>query len=212
MFRDICKKDFLDSYQNLTLKTMMGLRWVDSFCNQTKFVLKIDSDTIPNLQNLVQHSETLLHDTILEGHLMKGHFPVRDNSTWPKKWVVSRELYPHPTYPTYVNGPSYLLSGHLVNPAVSVSKHIRYLPIEDAYVGMLMKTIGVKDREMGPLLALVSPCFRENVIVTCKIVSFLCSLDNFLPKNVIVFFFGNQISKWRSFEKKGYFWPIFQFF
>ena len=53
---------------------------------------------------------------------------------------------------------------------------------------------------MGPLLVLVSPCFRENVVLTCKIGSFLCSLDNFLQKNVIVFFFGNQISKWRSFE------------
>ena len=47
-----------------------------------------------------------------------------------------------------------------------------------------------------------SPCFRENVVVTCKIESFLCSLDNLLQKNVIVFFFGNQISKWRSFEKR----------
>ena len=27
-------------------------------------------------------------------------------------------------------------------------------------------------------------------------------LDNFLLKNVIIFFFGNQIWKWRSFEKK----------
>ena len=55
---------------------------------------------------------------------------------------------------------------------------------------------------MGPLLVLVSPCFRENVVVTCKIGSFLCSLDNLLQKNVIVFFFWNQISKWRSFEQK----------
>ena len=46
------------------------------------------------------------------------------------------------------------------------------------------------------------PCFRENVVATCNIESFLCSLDNLLQKNVIVFFFGNQISKWRSFEKK----------
>ena len=62
---------------------------------------------------------------------------------------------------------------------------------------------------MGTLFVLVSPCFRENVIATCKILSFLCSLDNLLQKNVIVFFFGNQISKWRLFEKKGYFWPTF---
>ena len=42
---------------------------------------------------------------------------------------------------------------------------------------------------MGPLLALFGPCFRKNVIVTSKIVSFSCSLDHFLLKNVIVFFF-----------------------
>ena len=55
---------------------------------------------------------------------------------------------------------------------------------------------------MGPWLVLVSPCFRENVVAICKIGSFLCSLANLLQKNVIVFFFGNQISKWRSFEKE----------
>ena len=65
---------------------------------------------------------------------------------------------------------------------------------------------------MGPWLVLVSPCFRENVVATCKFGSFLCSLDNLFQKNVIILFFGNQISKWRSFEKKGYFWPTFHIF
>ena len=64
---------------------------------------------------------------------------------------------------------------------------------------------------MGSWLVLVSPCFRENVVATCKIGSFLCSLDNFLQKNVIVFFFGNQISKWRSFEQRAIFDLLFTF-
>ena len=71
--------------------------------------------------------------------------------------------------------------------------------------GTVAKNCGIKGCGMGPLLVLVSPCFRENVGATCKIGSFLFSLDNLLQKNVIVLFFGNQISKWRSFEKKGYF-------
>ena len=58
---------------------------------------------------------------------------------------------------------------------------------------------------MGPWLALVSPCFRENVFAICKIGPFLCDLDNLLQKNVILLFFGNQISKWRSFEKRAIF-------
>ena len=70
----------------------------------------------------------------------------------------------------------------------------------------------VKGCGMGPWLVLVSPCFRENEVATCKIVSFLCSLDNLLQKKVIVLFFGNQISKWRSFEKRSIFDLLFTFF
>ena len=59
----------------------------------------------------------------------------------------------------------------------------------------------IKGTQVGPLL---------NVI--CKIVSFLCNLDNTLLKNVIVFFFGNQMLKWRSFEKRAIFDLLFTFF
>ena len=65
---------------------------------------------------------------------------------------------------------------------------------------------------MGTLFVLVSPCFRGNVVVICKIWSFLCSSDSLLQKNVIVFFFGNQISKWRSIEKRAIFDLLFIFF
>ena len=65
---------------------------------------------------------------------------------------------------------------------------------------------------MGPWLVIVSPCFRETVVATYKIGSFLCSLDNLLQKSVIVLSFGNQISKWRSFEKRAFFDLLFTFF
>ena len=72
--------------------------------------------------------------------------------------------------------------------------------------------ITLKGCGMCPWLVLVSPCFRENVVATCKIGSFLCSLDDLLQKNVIVLFFGNQISKWRSFGKRAIFDLLFTFF
>ena len=65
---------------------------------------------------------------------------------------------------------------------------------------------------MGPWHVLVSPCFRENIVATCKIGCFLCGLDNLLQKNVIVLFFGNRISKWRSFEKRTIFDLLFTIF
>ena len=62
-----------------------------------------------------------------------------------------------------------------------------------------------KGCEMGPLLVLVSPCFGKKVVVTCKSVSFLCSLDNLLQKNVNVFFFWKSNFKMALILKNGYF-------
>ena len=64
---------------------------------------------------------------------------------------------------------------------------------------------------MGPWLVLVSPCFRQNVVATYKIWSFLCSLDNLLQKKVIVLFFGNQFQN-GAHLKKGLFLTYFLHF
>ena len=87
--------------------------------------------------------------------------------------------------------------------------------------------VGLRAPKWVHSLFLFPFCFREKVNVTCKIVLFLCSLnieplhekvyglDNFVRKNAIVFFFGNQISKWGlkwQFVKRGYFLPTFHIF
>ena len=82
---------------------------------------------------------------------------------------------------------------------------------DDQTINCSHKMVELSICGMGPLLVLVSPCFRENSVVTCKIGSFLCSLENLLQKNVIVFFFENQISRLRSFEKRAIFDLLFTF-
>ena len=77
---------------------------------------------------------------------------------------------------------------------------------------LLIYSARIKGCGMGPWLVLVSPCFRENVVATYKIGSFLCSLDNLLQKNVIGFFFWKSNFKMALTWKKGYFWPTFHIF
>ena len=69
----------------------------------------------------------------------------------------------------------------------------------------------VKGCGMGPWLVLVSPCFRENVVATCKIGFFLCSLDNWLQKNVIIFFLEIRFQN-GAHLKKGLFLTFFSHF
>ena len=64
---------------------------------------------------------------------------------------------------------------------------------------------------LGTLFVLVSPCFGKNVVVTCKICSFSCSVDNLLQKNVIVFFLEIKFQN-GSHLKKGLFLTYFSHF
>jgi len=49
MHNDIVQEDFKDTYRNLTLKTVMGLKWSAIFCPQAKHVMKTDDDIFVNV-------------------------------------------------------------------------------------------------------------------------------------------------------------------
>ena len=87
----------------------------------------------------------------------------------------------------------------------NVVKYALWLSVWSKELLMQVKGFG-----MGPLLVLVSPCFRENVFVTCKIGSFLCSLDTSEKRNCFLFWKSNF--KMALIWKKYYFWPTFHNF
>ena len=72
--------------------------------------------------------------------------------------------------------------------------------------------VWLKGCGMGPWLVLVSPCFRENEVDTCKIGSFLCSLDNLPQKNVQLFSFLEITFQNGAHLKKGLFLTYFSHF
>ena len=75
----------------------------------------------------------------------------------------------------------------------------------------LIWTFTFKGCGIGTLFVLVSPCFKENVVVTCKIGSFWCSLDNLFQKNVTVFFLDIKFQN-GAHLKKGLFLTYFSHF
>ena len=44
----------VDTYQNLTLKTLSAFRWMQTFCPGADFILKIDDDMFIQIQRLRQ--------------------------------------------------------------------------------------------------------------------------------------------------------------
>ncbi|KAJ8319510.1 hypothetical protein KUTeg_004601 [Tegillarca granosa] len=53
-YGDLTEGNFTDSYYNLTLKVLLGLKWVTLFCNNANFLVKADEDTFVNLPKLIE--------------------------------------------------------------------------------------------------------------------------------------------------------------
>jgi len=98
---DIVQENFIDSYKNLTLKTLMGLRWSSTYCSNAKFILKIDDDVIMNTKYLLKFlQEKKLKKTFLCNYFNESSV-IRDKSS---KWFMPYEDYESERYHQYCEG------------------------------------------------------------------------------------------------------------
>ena len=67
-FDDIIQEDFIDSYANLTVKSLMLLKGFKQHCKNVPYVLKTDDDMYINLKNLFQVVETNKTPNLLLGN------------------------------------------------------------------------------------------------------------------------------------------------
>lgn len=142
IFHDILVEDFVDSYHNLTLKTLMGMRWVSTYCSDAQYVMKTDSDIFINMDNLVFNllrPNAKPRRRFFTGHVINGG-PIRDIRS---KWFMSRELYPDSRYPPFCSGTGYVFSGDVAELVYKTSLHTRLLHLEDVYVGMCLRKLGI---------------------------------------------------------------------
>jgi hypothetical protein len=59
-FRDIIQGNFIDSYYNNTIKTMMGLRWAAELCHQARFFAFFDDDYYVSTRNILRFLRLLM--------------------------------------------------------------------------------------------------------------------------------------------------------
>lgn len=92
-YGDIVQEGFIDSYNNLTVKSVMLLKWVTQRCSSALYVMKTDDDTMVNLQSLQvflqSHQASLAKAQmrkaipLLVGNLICGAKPILDST---HKW------------------------------------------------------------------------------------------------------------------------------
>ncbi|KAH9515218.1 Lactosylceramide 1,3-N-acetyl-beta-D-glucosaminyltransferase [Bulinus truncatus] len=145
-FGDIVQDDYIDSYRNLSLKTLSILKWVSEYCPKSQFILKADDDMYINVPLLIDHLKNHAHSsgpnpTFILGQVSPNDNPIRDNSS---KGFVSVKEYNETRYPTYVFGPSYSMTTSAARLIYEASKTVPYFSLEDVYVtGMCARKAGI---------------------------------------------------------------------
>uniref|UniRef100_A0A3Q0S1D3 Hexosyltransferase n=1 Tax=Amphilophus citrinellus TaxID=61819 RepID=A0A3Q0S1D3_AMPCI len=139
---DLIQNNFLDSYHNLTIKTMVMLEWLAAHCGEASFVMKIDSDVflhVPNLVKLLLDPSTANQNYITG--LVWWHGPVLRNPFI--KFYMPRSVIAESEYPPYPLGLAYVMSLDLPGKILGVSPQVKPIYIEDAYLGMCLKRLGI---------------------------------------------------------------------
>ncbi|XP_052792799.1 uncharacterized protein LOC128226783 [Mya arenaria] len=163
---DILQIDFYDTYANLTYKTMTALRWAAQNCGNTKYVMKTDDDMFVNTELLPIFIQGAPKRDFLGGHCWGPSSPHRDPGS---KWFVSFRQYNHPYFPAMCSGTGYIMSTDLISKIVNVSNNIPFFHLEDVYIAICAKTIGVQPLLLSGFKNEVvdfTPCVYRNLVIT----------------------------------------------
>lgn len=138
-FGDVVQGDFAESYRNMTLKSLLGLKWVLERCPSINYLFKCDDDMFVNVPAILRIMETTLTPRSIVGPL-NPRSPVYRTG----KWAVDKVQYPFTYYPPYESGSGYAISADLVRPLLETSEYVPHLFVDDVYVtGILGKILNV---------------------------------------------------------------------
>ncbi|ETN85896.1 N-acetyllactosaminide 3-alpha-galactosyltransferase [Necator americanus] len=114
LFDDILQGDYLDSYRNLTMKTLSALRFAAVAYPKVDSILKIDDDVAWNVPLVTNY----IKSRVLPNSIS----------------YVTYDEYPGESYPEYCFGVAYVLHRTAVLPMLSVLPQMKYFWIDDVFV------------------------------------------------------------------------------
>ena len=148
-YGDLVQGNFRDDYRNLTLKGIMGLKWISTYCAQAQYALKSDDDAFINIFGLIdvmdKNADKKRMIACVQYH--NDSMPILRYPRKCYKWCIKyRELIGLRSYPAYCAGLAFLLSREMVSQMYAASLKTPFFWVDDAYVSGLLpaKVSGVE--------------------------------------------------------------------
>ncbi|XP_020238984.1 hydroxyproline O-galactosyltransferase GALT6 [Cajanus cajan] len=131
-FGDIVIVPYMDHYDLVVLKTIAiteyGIRSVPA-----KYIMKCDDDTFVRMDSIISEARKVDGRSLYIGNMNYHHRPFRHG-----KWAVTYEEWSEEEYPTYANGPGYIVSSDIAEFIVSnfEKRRLKLFKMEDVSMGM----------------------------------------------------------------------------
>ena len=141
-YGDIVQENFIDSYYNLTLKTIMSFKWVSKYCSNSVYSVKIDDDVVVNFNLVTNYLNSKRHNRVSKNEiscLIVDKAGVNRNTS--SKHYASIEEYSEEFYPSYCASPVYVYQTNLANYLFEISKYVKFFKFEDVYFGLLISKL-----------------------------------------------------------------------
>ncbi|XP_034834298.1 beta-1,3-galactosyltransferase 5-like [Maniola hyperantus] len=149
IFGDILQGSFYENYRNLTYKHLMGLKWASSQCQKASFILKVDDDTVFNINKTYEFLNKILipdRNDLIMGYILNDTKPRRNEQN---KWYVTWEEYPRSVYPPYLSGWYYIVTPNIATMITDEAIYHPFFWIDDIFVtGLLTESLGLKLRQL----------------------------------------------------------------
>jgi beta-1,3-galactosyltransferase 1 len=141
-YHDIIQGNFLDTYRNLTLKSILLQKWIATYCSSAQYALKSDDDMFVHVPNLLSGLRRVKYPRFFFCSLQVGASPIRNKKS---KWFVPKGEFPQGRYPNYCSGSAYSFSVNIAADLYSKSKETPVFWLEDIYItGILAKKVSMR--------------------------------------------------------------------
>ncbi|KAL3225681.1 hypothetical protein MRX96_025716 [Rhipicephalus microplus] len=130
---DIVVLNITEDRHNLSLKFLLGARWILEYCSpDSATIVKIDADILVNVYALSSYvNSNVMWLTGIHCVVYKNIAPVRKRTS---EWYVSKDDYTLEVYPNYCAGDAYFMKPALLSAIVDAAVLVPYFWIEDVYV------------------------------------------------------------------------------
>lgn len=178
-YGDLLQEDFVDTYENLTLKSMFMLKFTRTYLTDiTDWILKVDDDCYVDVRVLLHYTRSLRPKTS-HNHLIGkvlGSSPVnRPNCSdtdhvFAYKWSVPKYMFRDDTFPNALSGSGYLMSQTVTSCLYNKGLDTSFLVLEDIFItGVVREKCGLQLKH--------SPRFQYMGQHLCKLAKKIRSVD-----------------------------------